>query len=336
MNKYTSEFKIGLIAIFTIVILVWGINFLKGNNMFSSSLTFYSIYSEIDGLDVSAPVRINGLNVGRVSEIYFHENNSGQIIVKFILTNNFKLPKNTIARIYNADIMGTKAMQLDLGSSNVFLTSGDTLISEVEVGLKEEVNKQVQPLKNKAEDLISSIDSVMTVITTVLDKNARTSLANSLQSLNRTFFTMELAMVKLDSVIYKNDKRVSNILLNVESISTNLHNSNDELTNVIRNFSEVSDSLAKSNIKSTINNLNNSIVDFNHILSKIENGEGSIGMLINDKELYNNLAGASSQLDLLLKDMRDNPKRYVSFSLISGTSKNKAKPTNFNNSPLNK
>ena len=333
MNKYTSEFKIGLVAISSIAILIWGISFLNGNNLFSTSYTYYSVYDQIDGLGTTAPVRINGLTVGYVSDIYFHENNSGQIIVKIIINNEFRLPKNTIARIYNSDIIGTKAMQLILGNSNLYLAAGDTMHSEVEAGLNDEVNKQVLPLKNKAEDLISSIDSVMTVITTVLDKNARTNLASSLTSLNRTFSTMELAMVKLDSVIYKNDKRVSTILLNVESITTNLHNNNNELTNVIRNFSDISDSLVQSNIKSTISNLNMSLGEFNAILDKIENGEGSIGLLINDKELYSNLAGASTQLDLLLKDMRNNPKRYVSFSLISGNQKS-SKPTKYNKSPL--
>ena len=119
--------------------------------------------------------------------------------------------QNTIAKIYNSDIMGTKAVQLIYGNSNLYASHGDTLYAEIENGLKDEVNKQVLPLKNKAEELISSIDSVMTVITTVLDKDARESLSSSLRSLNRTFSTMELAMVKLDSVIYKNDIRVTTI-----------------------------------------------------------------------------------------------------------------------------
>ena len=313
-----SELKIAIVGILALFILVWGINFLKGNNILVQSQAYYSIYDNIDGLESSSPVRINGLTVGNVSNIYFHPNNTGQIVVEFTLTEDIRFPKNSIAKIYNSDIMGTKAMQLIFGSSNIMASPGDTLFSEVEDGLKEEVNKQVLPLKNKAEELISSIDSVMTVITTVLDKDARESLSSSLRSLNRTFSTMELAMINLDSVIYKNDQRLSNILMNVESITTNLHNNNDQITQVLRNFESISDSLAKSNIKSTIQNLDKSLSDFDKILQKIERGEGSIGLLINDKKMYNNLAGASEQLDLLIEDMRKNPKRYVTFSLFGG------------------
>ncbi|MDB2368906.1 hypothetical protein N9V43_01335, partial [Flavobacteriales bacterium] len=202
--------------------------------------------------------------------------------------------------------------------SNIYATSGDTLLAEIENGLKDEVNKQVLPLKNKAEELISSIDSVMTVITTVLDKDARESLSSSLRSLNRTFSTMELAMVKLDSVIYKNDIRVTTILQNVESITTNLHNNNDMIAKTLKNFESISDSLAKSNIKNTIQNLDKSLSEFDKILQKIEQGEGTIGLLLNDKEMYNNLTSASKQLDLLIEDMKKHPKRYVTFSLLGG------------------
>lgn len=313
-----AELKIGIIGILSILLLIWGISFLKGNNIFKNSNEYYSIYNNIDGLESSAPVRINGLTVGNVTEIYFHPNKSGDIIVQFTLNDDIRFPRNTIARIYNSDIMGTKAVQLIYGNSNLFASPGDTLYAEIEDGLKDEVNKQVLPLKNKAEELISSIDSVMTVITTVLDKDARESLSGSLRSLNRTFSTMELAMVKLDSVIYKNDLRVTTILQNVESITTNLHNNNDMIARTLKNFESISDSLAKSNIKSTIKNLDKSLFEFDKILQKIENGEGTIGLLLNDKEMYNNLSSASKQLDLLIEDMKKHPKRYVTFSLLGG------------------
>ena len=322
MSKNNSEIKIGLVALSAIIILIWGISFLKGKNIFTNSTYFYSIYEEVDGMEVSANVRINGFTVGKVTDVFFHPDNSGKIIVKYEMYEEFVIPKNSVANIYNADLMGTKAIQLQIGNSALYASSGDTLFSSIEGDLKDEVNKQVLPLKNKAEDLISSIDSVMTVITTVLDKDARASLTNSLLSLNRTFSTMELAMVKLDSMIYYNDTRVTNILKNVESITSNLHNNNESLGNVIKNFESISDSLAKSQIRSTINNLDKSLNNFNDGITKINNGEGSIGLLINDKELYNNLSSASSQLDQLLIDMKKRPKRYVSFSLLGGQKTN--------------
>lgn len=318
MNKQNTEIKIGLVALAAIAILVWGISFLKGKNIFTNPTHYYSIYEEVDGMEASAPVRINGFTVGKVTEVFFHPDLSGRIVIKYEMHEEFAIPKNTVATIYNADLMGSKAVLLNLGSSAIYASSGDTLTSDIEGDLKDEVNRQVLPLKNKAEDLISSIDSVMTVITTVLDKDARASLTNSLISLNRTFSTMELAMVKLDSMIYYNDNRVSNILANVESITTNLHNNNEAIGNVLKNFEAITDSLAKSQIRSTINNLDASLKQFDEVITKVNNGEGSIGLLINDKDLYNNLASASGQLDQLIADMKKRPKRYVSFSLLGG------------------
>ena len=241
MKKINSEIKIGIVAILSIIVLVWGLNFLKGTSVFSNNVFYYSIYSDVAGMDISAPVRINGFNIGKVTDVYFHPNNSGKLVVKFELDNDFKIPINSIATIYNTDLMGTKAIKLVLGNSMVYASKGDTLYSYSEGDLKDEVNKQVLPLKNKAEDLISSIDSVMTVITTVLDKDARSSLTNSLYSLNRTFSTMELAMLKIDSMIYYNDNRVSNILSNIESISSNIHNNNELISSILKNFESISD-----------------------------------------------------------------------------------------------
>ena len=312
------ELKIGIIGILSILLLIWGINFLKGNNIFGNKNEYFAIYKNIDGLESSSPVRINGLTVGNVTKIFFHPNNNGDIIVQFTINDNIRFPINTTALIYNSDIMGTKAVKLIYGPSKIYASPGDTIYSQIEGGLKDEVNKQVLPLKNKAEELISSIDSVMTVITTVLDKDARESLSNSLRSLNRTFSTMELAMIKLDSIIYKNDIRVSTIIKNLESITTNFHNNNDLISETLNNFESISDSLAKSNIKNTVNNLDKSLYQFDKILQKIDKSEGTLGMLLNDKEMYNNLTNASKQLDLLIEDMKKNPKLYVTFSLLGG------------------
>ena len=129
-------------------------------------------------------------------------------------------------------------------------------------------------------------------------------------------------MVKLDSMIYYNDSRVNNILLNVESITSNLHNNNESLGNVIKNFESISDSLAKSQIRSTINKIDASLKHFEDVITNINNGEGSLGLLVNDKNLYNNLSSASSQLDQLLADIKKRPKRYISFSLLGGQKTN--------------
>ena len=173
--------------------------------------------------------------------------------------------------------------------------------------LKEEVNKQILPLKNKAEQLIGSIDSIVTVITSVLSKDARESLTKSLVSLDNTFTTMSQTMTKVSKIVDQNDERISSIIKNLEG-------NNDEITNILKNFSELSDDIAKSNIKTTLASLN-------EISKKISDSEGSLGMFINDKDLYLNLEKSSKELEALIKDIKLNPKRYVGFSFLGGKSK---------------
>ena len=193
-------------------------------------------------------------------------------------------------------------------------TSGSELNATIEASLQDEVNAQILPLKNKTEELIGSIDSVMTVITTVLNKDARESLSKSLISLDKTFTTLSETMLVVDKMVNDNKENVSNMIINFSSISDNLNQSNKEIKNILHNFSAVSDSLAKADILSTLNKIDK-------ITNKINNSEGSLGKLVNDKELYNNLKEASSQLEQLIEDLKLHPERYVSFSIIGPPNK---------------
>ena len=181
----------------------------------------------------------------------------------------------------------------------------DTLISGMEGSLKEEVSAQILPLKIKTEELIGSIDSVMTIIAAILDKDARENLSNSLQSLDQTFLLMNQTMIKVNQIVDQNDERISSIVKNLEA-------NNDEITNILKNFSNISDDIAQSNIKNLLTSLSAAS-------KKINDSEGSLGMLINDKDLYLNLEKSSKELEALIKDIKANPKRYVSFSIIGGS-----------------
>ena len=217
---------------------------------------------------------------------------------------DFDIPQNTICRIVNQDLMGTKSISLELGDDTFFAKSGDTLISGVEGSLQEEVSAQILPLKIKTEDLIGSIDSVMTIITAVLNKDARETLSNSLQSLNQTFALMSETMIKVDEIVDQNDDKISSIIRNLEA-------NNNEITNILQSFANISDDIAKSNIKKLLTSLGEAA-------KKINDAEGSLGMLINDKELYLNLDKSSKELEELIRDIKENPKRYVSFLIIGG------------------
>jgi phospholipid/cholesterol/gamma-HCH transport system substrate-binding protein len=307
MKILSKELRIGLLVVISIVVLVWGINYLKGSNLFDSSRTLYALYGNIGGLQEGSSITVNGFKVGVVKKISLLTDKNYSLLVALSIEENINIPNNSVSKIVNEDIMGSKGISLVLGDSNINTEQGDTLASDMDRSLKEEVNKQILPLKNKAEQLIGSIDSIVTVITSVLSKDARESLTKSLVSLDNTFTTMSQTMTKVNKIVDQNDERISSIIKNLEA-------NNDEITNILKNFSELSDDIAKSNIKTTLASLN-------EISKKISDSEGSLGMFINDKDLYLNLEKSSKELEALIKDIKLNPKRYVGFSVLGGKTK---------------
>lgn len=302
MNK---ELKIGFVALLAIVGLFIGINYLKGLDVLNSSRKFYAKYENIGGLKVGSSVFVNGYQVGMVSNIDLLANENQQLLVTISIEKDFDIPKNSILKIVNQDLMGTKSINLILGDAASFAVDEDTLISGMEGSLQEEVSAQILPIKIKTEELIGSIDSVMKIITAILDKDARENLSNSLQSLDQTFLLMNQSMIKVNQIVDQNDERISSIVKNLEA-------NNDEITNILKNFSNISDDIAQSNIKNLLTSLSAAS-------KKINDSEGSLGMLINDKDLYLNLEKSSKELEALIKDIKANPKRYVSFSIIGGS-----------------
>ena len=308
MNK---ELKIGLLAVVAIIALVFGVNYLKGINILNYNRNFYAVYENIGGLQSGSPVMVNGYKVGTVSNIDLLIENNQQLLVTISIEKEFAIPSNTLCKIVNQDLMGTKGISLVLGDATDFLVVGDTLKGGIEGSLQDEVNAQILPLKNKAEQLIGSMDSVMMIVTAVLNKNTRESLRNSLQSLDKTFLLMSETMIKVDSMVAVNDDRITKVVKNLESITSNLESSNGDIKNILTNFSTLSDSLAKADIASVLKNINS-------ITTKINNSEGSIGLLLNDDKIYDNFEKSTRELAELLEDIKKNPSRYVNFSIIGG------------------
>ena len=308
MNK---EFKIGLFAIASIIALVFGVNYLKGINILNDSRDFYAVYENIGGLQVGSPVLVNGYKVGMVSNIDLLTVQNQNLLVTISLDKEFEIATNTVCKIVNQDLMGTKGIALVLGDNDELVRGGDTLISGIEGSLQDEVNAQILPLKIKAEELIGSIDSVMMIVTAVLNKDTRENLRNSLSSLDKTFELMSQTMEKVDSMVDLNDERIAKVVQNLESISSNLESSNGEIKNILTNFSSLSDSLAKADIATVLQNVSD-------ITTKINNGEGSIGLLLKDDKIYVNFEKSTRELASLLEDVKKNPSRYVNFSIIGG------------------
>ena len=312
MNRISKEFKSGFIFLLAIIFLVYGLKYLKGLNVFQTNKPYYAIYDDIDGLQIGSSIRLNGFNVGMVNNIILNSDNN--LVVTLNIDGLDNIPENSICKIVNQDLMGTKGVSLILGQSNSFASSGDTLLGRVENSLQDEVNAQILPLKNKAEGLIGSVDSLLTIVTAVLNKNTRNSLSNSIKSLDETFAILSKTMVKIDSMVYYNDARVSKVLSNLESITTNLNDSNSGIKPILYNLSSISDTLSNANFGSLVNNINT-------ISNNINSGSGSLTKLMNDEKLYYNLEKSTSELAELIEDIKNNPKRYVNFSILGGTNK---------------
>ena len=310
MSTKSKSIKVGIISLISIFLIYFGMNFLKGVNVLSNGKTLYAYYEDVAGLTEGNPITVKGYKIGTITNIEFDKERENKLRVNLNIQNDIGIPINSVAKIVSLDIMGTKAISLVLGDSSAFVSSGDELSSSIESSLQDEVNAQILPLKMKTEELIGSIDSVMTVITSVLNKDARESLSKSLISLDQTFSTLSETMTLVDQMVNENKDNVNVTLTNFASISENLNHSNDKIKNILSNFSSISDSLVKADILNTLNKIDK-------IINSINNEEGSLGKLIKNKTIYENLEAATRELEELIKDMKLNPERYVNFSIIS-------------------
>ena len=324
--KIRKEVKVGIVTTIALACFIYGFNFLKGKNLFSSQRKFYAVYNNIDGLVEANPLMINGFKVGSVGVIKLADDTTGNVIVTLVLDNDVNVPKTSVAKVISSDILGSKAVQLILGKGNEYAQSGDTLVAAQEDNLKQAVNKTIAPLQKKAEGLISSIDSVMVVVQQVFNESARQNLAKSFESIKLAITSLETTSFRLDTMVNSEKSKISSILTKVNVLATTLANNSDKLANVINNFSNISDSLAKSNLTSAINNADMALGQASTIMNKINTGQGTMGMLVNNDSLYRKLDKSSEDLDKLLKDLRINPERYVHVSVFGRRDRNK--PTN--------
>jgi len=314
--KFSKEFKIGFLFILATAVLVWGFSFLKNKNILYKERVMIAVYQHVNGLEPSNPIFINGVRVGQVGKVFFDPVMNGDIIVKLVFTEKFPIPSNSTARIFSEDLMGSKAIEILLGPGPDYAQYGDTLITDIETSLKDAVNQQILPLKLKAEDLLSSIDTMVVAVQGIFNKDARADLHASIKSIRQTMINLESTTYNLDTLVYMQSGRLSSILYNIDMITLNLNNNSEEISRILGNIANLSDSIAQSNISGILNNLDNTIVKLSTVISRIEQGEGSLGMLINDDQLYIELEKSARELNLLLEDIRVNPKRYVRFSVF--------------------
>ena len=310
--------KLGIV---TLTLFIIAVNFIKGKDIFKRNRTFYAVYDATSGIQDAAPVSINGLNVGKVTDMRFVNKNSAKILIEFTISDPVFIPSNSVARIFSLDLLGTKNVEIVLGDSKSEAEDGDTLIGGSQISLSDEVNKQIAPVKLKAENLLSSLDTMVTVLHSVFNADTRRNLIASFESIHTTLSNLENTTYNVDTLVYGQRKRLERIMFNVESITENFRKNDENISSILSNFSKLSDTLAKANLAGTLANVNNVLARMDAITTKIDNGQGSIGLLINDKKLYDNLDKSAAQLNLLITDMKLNPYRYVNFSVFPPSKK---------------
>jgi phospholipid/cholesterol/gamma-HCH transport system substrate-binding protein len=313
--KKKTYILFGILFTVALFIFIWGINYLKGIDIFSSDQIFYVEYNNVNGLKVSNAVTINGYPVGQVRDIILKHDYSG-VVVKFSVDGDYKIPDSSLAQIYSQDLMGTKAIKIIYSNSNKYMQSGDTLMGVVEKGLKEQVNAEIMPLKRKAEDLIASFDSAATIVQNIFNEKTRRNLKVSFESLKNTIVSLERTTFTFDTLLSGQKSKIVVFMDNLLSISQNIKDNNDKINAIISNLNQVSDSLAKVNFVKTIEETNKTLADVNTVMEKIKNGEGTMGQLVNNDTLYDHLQKSARDLDILMKDIKENPKRYLHFSIF--------------------
>ena len=300
--KLSRELKTGIIIIGGIIMFILGFTYLKSSSLFDSSKTFYAVYKNVNGLTPGTSVDINGLNVGSIKDIRFLDDR-GNLIVTFSVSEDFQFSENSEVEIYDTGIIGGKSLRIiPIFDGGAMAVNGDTLVSTMKPGITELVTQRLNPLQEKLEMLLTSADTVLVGMDKVMNEESRQNLRSGIDNLNEVLINMKSVSGKLDVFLDDNKENLDASLNNVNRLTANL--------------AMVSDTIAKADLGKTIRALESTAANLNEMIAKIQQGEGSLSKLINDEELYNNLNNASGELQLLLEDMRLNPKRYVHFSLF--------------------
>ena len=294
--KKLNELLIGLFACVLLAVLYWGVNFLKGENLFSDKRFFYAVYENINGLTISRPVTVNGFRIGQVSNITFSSDKHAHLIVEIAIEEKIQFSTNSILEIYDSDIMGTKSVQLKMINGSKLAFTGDTLMGTIATGLTSEVSEQFGSVKVGLDQLIISFDKVL----------------NEVKKLSNT----------ANRLLLTNEERFSNSMQNIESISEVINTNTQNINNVLSNMSSITDSISTINFTGLSDKMIQISMHLESLLINIENGEGSFGKILSSDSIYNQLSNTINSMDTLLIDIRKNPKKYVNISLFGGDKKN--------------
>jgi len=307
--KISNEIKVGATVIITLIVFIWLYNFLKGKNFFQNVAYYYTIYENVGGLSESNPVEVNGYKVGVVQSIEFLNATSGKILVSFSVDRGFRLPKNTVAEITAISVLGGMKVQFAYGNGPGFYEEGDTIPGRVAPSLTDMITNEILPLKDKISGLIVTLDSVTASLDNLLNDDFKDDLRGTISNLNNT-------TASIDRIVGSKETDLKTSVANINRFSGMLAENSEAISNTFQSLERITDTLASADIYGTINHLKASLEETSQALESINSGKGTAGKLITNDSLYTNLSNSLESLNILLTDMKANPKKYVHFSLF--------------------
>ena len=313
--KIRNEIKVGILTVVALVMLVVGFNFLKGRDFFNNSSKVYAVFSKLGSLAKSNEVKINGLTVGTVYAMEEVDKNVSGIKVTINLTRDVNIPSNSVAFI-TAPLggLGSATIIIEKGDATTFLKDGDILSTRIDEGLFGGLTSEVAPTLSKLRNSLDSLNRVFGNFNLLLD-------AGSKHNLQHTIANLTLASNSLNKLLDPQTSALSATLNNVSDITANLKKNNENITAIVSNTRQFTDKLSKINLQQTMDELQSAITTLKTSINKIASKEGSLGALINDRQLYNKLNDAVLSAEILMDDLRKNPKRYVNLSVFGGKDK---------------
>ena len=312
--KITNETKVGAITVISVALLILGFNFLKGKKLWSKDTMITGKYGNVQGLQNSNPVIINGLQVGTVYKITT-EKDMREILVDLNITKDIDIPKNSIA-IIKSNPIGTTSVEIKLGDAVENLKNKDIILTETSGGLFDDVLKKVDPVLYEVRKAVSSIDTLLGNFNGILDPRAKGNIAQVLNNLNQVTASMVTSTANLNGLLNAQTGALAKSLNNVSSITSNFANNNEKINNVMSNIDKTTSKFANLNLNKTLDTLDRAVNELKNIIGKFDNNNGTLGKLLNDPTMYKNLASSGNKLNLLLDDIRVNPKRYISISVF--------------------
>ena len=312
LNRLTKEIKAGLIVVLGITALILGFSYLKSNSLLGKSTTLHAVYDHVGGLQLGNAVSLNGFSVGTIDDIAFLDE-SGKLMVSFTITTDLPIPADSKAELYDTSVLGGKGLQIVLGTpGSVIAQNGDTLTSIVKVGMTDRITELMEPLEAKVNSAIVETDLLMKNLNQLLDSDSQALLRETLNNFSETSASLKVITQNVSENLAANEKALGTILESTAELTSNL--------------SSVSETLNEADLQGLIADLNTSVSATKEILEGVKNGEGSVGQIFTNQELYLSLQENLSQLEWLLQDLRLNPKRYLSVSVFGKKQKDYVAP----------